>query len=458
MMRPWTIFLTLFLAVFAVMAQADDLESLVTKLASDEARARSEACYQLGKLGKDGEPAVEKIAMLLARDKNPNVRLMAAQALGDIAIQVEGSPGENPRFLVGVLRKALADTDARVRLQAAQSLGNFGKNADPASEALAMVATSDGDPKVRRTAIATLGTIGHHGGPESGKALPYLKKALSDPDPEIRRLTAYVLSRFGEASRPLIPKLMETLREGPDRAQKEAARTLGTYGPAAIAAVPVLFDKLKQESHLSLRSEAAESIIRIDPTRADEVATILVAGTRSNDSGVRFFALDGLLQAVAEPAQIAQHVKPTLKRLASDEIVEIRLRATEALEDLEEKAGQAPKVEPAPANENPKEPEILLEDSTAEEAEAAMARVRAFVTAWEKGTLDEAAAMVDERLRLAFRKEMGRDPLRVRAIESLRVFRSRGALRARARIAKGPKGGVSLDLVFREGQWWITGG
>ena len=46
----------------------------------------------------------------------------------------------------------------------------------------------------------------------------------------------------------------------------------------------------------------------------------------------------------------------------------------------------------------------------------------------------------------------------LRAIESLRVFRSRGALRARARIAKGPKGGVSLDLVFREGQWWITGG
>jgi hypothetical protein len=37
--------------------------------------------------------------------------------------------------------------------------------------------------------------------------------------------------------------------------------------------------------------------------------------------------------------------------------------------------------------------------------------------AWENGKLDEAAAMVDERLRLAFRKEMARDPLRVEAIE-----------------------------------------
>ena len=40
-----------------------------------------------------------------------------------------------------------------------------------------------------------------------------------------------------------------------------------------------------------------------------------------------------------------------------------------------------------------------------------------FVVAWENGKLDEAAAMVDERLRLAFRKEMARDPLRVEAIE-----------------------------------------
>ena len=87
-----------------------------------------------------------------------------------------------------------------------------------------------------------------------------------------------------------------------------------------------------------------------------------------------------------------------------------------------------------------------------------MARVREFVTAWEKGKLDEAAAMVDERLRLAYRTEMGRDPLRVRSIKSLRVFRNRGELWARAGIAKAPKGGVSLDLVFRDGEWWITGG
>ena len=101
-----------------------------------------------------------------------------------------------------------------------------------------------------------------------------------------------------------------------------------------------------------------------------------------------------------------------------------------------------------------------MDGGTAEEAEAeaALARVRAFTTAWEKGQFEEATAMVDERLRLAFREEMEREPLRVRAIEDLRVFRNRGDLRGRAGVAKAPKGGVSLDLVFRDGQWWITGG
>ena len=453
-----TFLLSLLFAVGTALAQGAEVDALIAQLTSDDARERWEACHALGKLGKGGEPAVEKIAALLAQDETASVRLFAAQALGDIAIHLQGNPGDHPKFLVGVLTKALADTDPRVRLQTAQSLGNFGKNADSASEALGRVATSDGDLKVRHTAIASLGTIGHHGGPQSKKALPYLKKALSDPDPEIRRLTAYVLSRFGEASRPLIPQLIETMQKGPHKARREAARTLGTYGPFAIAAVPVLMEKLKQETHLSLRSEAAKAIIRIDPTKSEEVAKILVAATRSHDSGIRFFALDALLEAIDEPKLIVKHVIPVLKRLQTDKIVEIRLRATEALADLAEESGQEPNEEPEPNKRDLKEPEILLEEATAPDAEAALTRVREFVVAWENGKLDEAAAMVDERLRLAFRKKMARAPLRVEAIETLRVFRKLGELRARAGIAKAPKGGVSFDLIFRDGQWWITGG
>jgi hypothetical protein len=133
----------------------------------------------------------------------------------------------------------------------------------------------------------------------------------------------------------MIPKLIDTLRDGPPPAQVEAARTLAGHGPAAIAAVPVLFDKLHQRRHLSLRSAAAEAIVRIDPSQWDKVATILIEATRSEDSGIRMFALDALLTTVRKREHFTKYVVPTLERLRTDDIVEIQLRAAEELETIE---------------------------------------------------------------------------------------------------------------------------
>jgi len=442
------------LTMGSVLVQAADIASLMAQLKSDAPRKRSVACEGLGKLGKKGEPALAKIAMLLATDQDGTVRVFAAQALGQIALRLQPPPGDNPGILVNVLTKALSDNDVRVRLQAAQALGYFGKSADPASKALGEVATSDGDVRVRHSAIATLGTIGHHGGPDSKKALPFLKTALADPDPEIRRLTAYALSRFGEAGRPLIPKLIETLRTGPAAAQHEAARTLGGYGPSAIVAVPLLFEKLKQETHFLLRTEAAGAIVRIDPTKAEEVVKILIVSTRSDDSGVRLFALGSLVEVMTQAEGIAELVRPALKHLQADKIVEIRGEATRALGTF----GQVLEIEPAPERQEPGDPEILLKGGNAEEAKAALAHARAFLAAWKARKYDEALLMVDARLRLAFRREMVGEPLKGPAIDTLRIFRRRGDLRARAQVTRANQGRMSLDLVFREGKWWITGG
>lgn len=446
--------LILLLTMSSVLGKAADIDSLIAQLGSDEPRERWVACQALGKLGKEGEPALATIAMLLATDQDGTVRVFAAQALGEIALRLQPPPEDNPGMLVNVLTKSLSDNDVRVRLQAAQALGYFGKSADPASKALGQVATSDGDARVRRSAIATLGTIGHHGGPDSKKALPFLKIALADPDPEIRRLTAYALSRFGEAGRPLIPKLIETLRNGPAAAQREAARTLGGYGPSAIVAIPLLFEKLKQETHFLLRTEAAGAIVRIDPTKAEEVVKILIVSTRSDDSGVRLFALGSLVEVMKQAEGIAELVRPALKRLQADQIVEIRGEATRALGEF----GEEPEDEAAPDRQEPSDPEILLEGGNAEEGKAALARARAFLAAWKARDYDEALLMVDGRLRLAFRREMVGEPLKDPAINKLRIFRRRGDLRARAQVTRANQGGMALDLVFREGKWWITGG
>lgn len=178
-MKPLAGFLSLLLVASLGFAQAEepqdaDLNALIKQLESDDARERAAACYGLGKLHEKAEPAAMKVAMLLAKDEDENVRKMAAQTLGEIAVHTQGAPGENPKVLVGVLIDALSDPEAGVRLMAAQSIGNFKKNADPATLALARVVTSDGDSRVRHAAIQSLGTIGHFGGPRSEKALPYL--------------------------------------------------------------------------------------------------------------------------------------------------------------------------------------------------------------------------------------------------------------------------------------------
>ena len=76
----------------------------------------------------------------------------------------------------------------------------------------------------------------------------------------------------------------------------------------------MLLEKLKQESHFTLRAEAAEAIVRIDPTKAEEVVKVLIAATRSDDSGNRLFALAALLEVIEEVEGVAGQVRPALQR------------------------------------------------------------------------------------------------------------------------------------------------
>lgn len=101
-MKPLAGFLSLLLVASLGFAQAEepqdaDLNALIKQLESDDARERAAACYGLGKLHEKAEPAAMKVAMLLAKDEDENVRKMAAQTLGEIAVHTQGAPGENPK-------------------------------------------------------------------------------------------------------------------------------------------------------------------------------------------------------------------------------------------------------------------------------------------------------------------------------------------------------------------------
>jgi HEAT repeat protein len=123
-----------------------------------------------------GAPAVAGLVVAL-RDENPAVRRAAAKALGKIG-HADATPA---------LSDAIKDDDADVRRFSAQALGRIGDNG--AVHALGD-ALRDADVRVRKAAAGALWDIG-------AAALPVLRDALNDPNPQTTIIAAYTLTRMG---------------------------------------------------------------------------------------------------------------------------------------------------------------------------------------------------------------------------------------------------------------------
>ena len=213
------------LANFGVIA----VPALIDLLRDPDNRAAAAAV--LGDIGPEAEAAVPALARAL-EDSDDDVRRTSADALGDIGPAAEAA--------VPALARALDDTDASVRSNAATALGDLGPVARAAVPALVR-ALRDGDPDTRWASAEALGEIGVASeavvaglidalddpgawvpmyardglkalGPE---AIPAVIGALSDLDPEVRRLAAEVLGSYGSGAQAAIPAL-EALLDDPN--------------------------------------------------------------------------------------------------------------------------------------------------------------------------------------------------------------------------------------------------
>ena len=143
------------------------------------------------------------------------------------------------------------------RQQAALSLGNMGRQAEPAIPALTE-ALQDRDQGVRRQAAWALTRAGSR-----DKALvPFLVEMLKDKSPEVRGTALQGLGSIGPDGAPAVPALVEVLRQGTLLDRKLAAEALGQMGPAAKGAIPVLQEALKTDP--VVRRAAGEALNRIE--------------------------------------------------------------------------------------------------------------------------------------------------------------------------------------------------
>jgi HEAT repeat protein len=126
-------------------------------------------------------------------DQNTTVRLLAAEAIGEIG------PAAVPALI-----DMLHHEDVNVRYWAAKGLGKVGKDGKPAAEALRAALQGDASGTVRGMAAEALCRIGDR---EAG--LDGLIAALKDPNPSVQLRAGNYLRLLGPEAKRALPALQE---------------------------------------------------------------------------------------------------------------------------------------------------------------------------------------------------------------------------------------------------------
>jgi HEAT repeat protein len=163
------------------------LSELATLLGQEDGdvQIRLAAIYVFEALGKEAEVAIDQLAKALS-DKNSFVRWGAVRALREMA-------PDQPDKTVSGLAKCLTDKNADVRRSAASALRRYGPKAKAAASAL-RAATQHDDPATRLSAVQVLAAVGKEAGKDS---IAWLVKSLTDEQKEVRVEAARALSKFG---------------------------------------------------------------------------------------------------------------------------------------------------------------------------------------------------------------------------------------------------------------------
>ena len=272
-------------------------------------------------------------------DRDPNVRLAAAEGLGGL---------EDPRAVEALSRALRTDENVEVRRMAAWALGEIEDAA--AVPALSDALRSDRDEEVRRMAAWALGEI------ESATAVEALGAALRDQSVEVRKTAVWAL---GEIESPNgVQYLIPFLRDENAQIRGQAAWALGEIeSPRAVEALSAALDdsdpkiremvvwalgeiedgaaveglsKALRDANVGVRRKAAWALGELD--LSETAPRALIDATRDSDREVRKAAAHALGE-IGDPAAV-----PALAELARGQDNAVRYVAIHALTEIEDPA------------------------------------------------------------------------------------------------------------------------
>ncbi len=322
------------------------LPVLTAALSDPKADVRCNAASAIGRLGAKAVPAVEKLWPLASEPTAP-VREAALRALIDIGdvsplplceLLVHADEGvrvtaaENLRSFSGIppeavddLAQAAGDEKLRVRLAAAEALGTLGPKAAPAVPALlkALAAYSPTDKlDLDEFAFAVLNAVAAVGEP----AVPAVTKSLTDPNPVMRFLGAYMLGEIGPPAKAAAAALEKLLADEIGLIVAEAARALVAVTGSTEKVAGLIEGALKSDDPEN-RGAAVVCVGRMGPAGkpfADTALTLL----DDPNAQVRASALDYVATLDAATAKPAV---PKVAALLADEDADTRVQAANVL-------------------------------------------------------------------------------------------------------------------------------
>jgi HEAT repeat protein len=260
---------------------------LIRSLGDESKDVRARSAQALGAIGRGAAPALPHLIAAFRTDKERWVREASLKALGQIGVGDEKS--------VAALIDGLKDADPEIRSAARSGIGLLGGKAKAAVPALVeQMKTGQGsDPGY---ATYTLGQVGPGaeaavpalldvalrripGSQEAAQgalarvgpaAFAALRKALSDPDAEARRLAAGALVSFGPRAKDAVPELIALLTD--EKSVLTAAGALKAIGPDAREAIPALRKAADGPDENAVA--AAEAMLKIDPAHPETAAAV----------------------------------------------------------------------------------------------------------------------------------------------------------------------------------------
>ena len=221
--------------------------------------------HALRVLGEIKVPASVPVVLQALDDRDPDVRNVAARALGRMKLQAA------EEALVGLLGKHEQSVSARIAAMCIE----MGTRAAP----LLIRTLEEGTPKARFWAARILGEI------KEGRATHSLGEALHDAEPDVRSAAAWALGAIAE---PTASTIVESaLRDPVWYVRAHAAEALGNMGDPAMVAL--LGEALGDRSWW-VRKNALDALVSL----GDAARPALARALESDDRFARDCAIEAL--------------------------------------------------------------------------------------------------------------------------------------------------------------------